>query len=65
MPRSRTKWSEDVVIAMTKQHLVVRDIAEALGYTPQYTSSVVYGHVNREIPKQRISEFLGISYEDN
>lgn len=57
-------WCRKAKIAMAMQDLHVDDVARAVGYTRQYTSSVLNGGSVRMPARKKISDFLNITDAD-
>lgn len=60
MKKILSPWSKQVKKAMIDNDMDTTDLADALGYTRQYTSSIVNGVVYYEEAVVRISEKLSI-----
>ncbi len=58
---ARTKWAKAAICAMTMKEITTKELAAAIGHTREYTSSVIYGQVDRPAIKKVISKYLGIS----
>ena len=54
-------WCKEAHHAMTDKDLDCTDVADGIGKTRQYVSSIVNGRVYTEAGVKQISDFLGIS----
>lgn len=57
----RSPWCKRVSIALIQRDMTKKELAEALGKSKQYISSVCSGRIYSESAINMISEFLGIS----
>lgn len=64
MKEYKCGWAEKCLTVMLLRGITVKMVARAVGFSPEYTSSVVHGHVTREKARLPISEYLGISCSD-
>ncbi len=60
MEKKLTPWCESVKIAMIEREWSVQDLADAVGMSRVYTSSVINGRVQSEATMQLISNTLNI-----
>lgn len=59
--RPLPQWCKNAHITMTEKDLDTNDVADGIGKTRQYVSSIVNGRVYTEAGVKQISNFLGIS----
>lgn len=64
MKEYKCGWTEKCLTTMLLKGVSVKQLSRAVGFSPEYTSSVVHGHVTREKARLPISEYLGISCSD-
>lgn len=64
MKLPRSPWCKRAVITMIENEISTNVVANACGFTPQYTASILYDRVNSPTARKKISAFLGISDSD-
>ncbi len=61
MLKNNNEWGKQVRIALIKEDMTLKDLAELIGYSPSYVRAVVGGKLNGiEKVKQKINDILGI-----
>ncbi len=65
MGRKLPLWCRNAKHAMIDKNIGTGEIAGALGYTPQYVSSIINGRVYAAAAVKRISYFLGVDSDYN
>lgn len=60
MSNTMTAWGEAVKIELIKRHMTIAQLADHLGMSRSYVSSVINGRVYYEPAVRKISDFLGI-----
>ena len=65
MPKARTPWAKSVQRAMIDQDVTVAMMADDLGLTRQYVSSVAAGRYISPAAQKKISDYLKIPYPDD
>lgn len=65
MNKILSPWSKKVKKAMIDRDMDTNDLARMLGYTRQYTSSIINGVVYYEEPVVRISDTFSIPIPPN
>jgi cyanate lyase len=61
MERELPKWCKEAKTAMIWKNLSYDDLAQHVGFTRQYVSSVLNGRVYSEKAVKKISDFLNIN----
>lgn len=59
-----SRWCKDAQIAMVNKDIDMNDLAEAMNWTRQYTSSLINGRVYSYEAVLRLSYYLGITPSD-
>lgn len=65
MEEKLSPWCKKAKVTMIMKDIGVGAIAQKLGYTRQYTSSVLNGRTVSPPARKRISDFLNISDADD
>lgn len=61
MLKNNNEWGKKVRIALIKEGMTLKDLAELIGYSPSYVRAVVGGKLNGiEKVQQKINDILGI-----
>ena len=61
MLKNNNEWGKQVRIALIKEDMTLKDLAELIGYSPSYVRAVVGGKLNGiEKVQQKIDDVLGI-----
>jgi cyanate lyase len=61
MSKTITKWGRECKLQMVRRDLLLKDVAEATGYTRTYVSAIINGRVlvPRET-QEKIGEAIGV-----
>ena len=61
MLKNNNEWEKQVRIALIKEDMTLKELAELIGYSPSYVRAVVGGKLNgiEKVP-QKIDDVLGI-----
>ena len=61
MLKNNNEWGKQVRIALIKEDMTLKDLAELIGYSPSYVRAVVGGKLNGiEKVQHKINDVLGI-----
>lgn len=60
MKKKLSDWSKEVKIAMIRQDLDTKDVAERMKWSTQYTSSIINGRAYQRDSVNRISQMFDI-----
>lgn len=65
MSKCRTPWSRRANHVMIENEIDTQKISDATGMARQYVAAVVYGRVDSPKARRKISDFLGISDDED
>ena len=61
MLKNNNEWGKQVRIALIKEDMTLKELAELIGYSPSYVRAVVGGKLNRiEKIQHKINDVLSI-----
>ena len=63
MDKFLSPWCRSVKIELLRKGMSVSDLAQAIGKSRVYTSSIVHGRVRAETTERAISDVLNIPYD--
>ena len=60
------EWGKQVRIALIKENMTLKELAELIGYSPSYIRAVVGGKLNGiDMVQSKINDVLGIGKGDD
>lgn len=65
MKRVLSPWSKRVKKALIDENMNIQELADGVGFTREYVSSVVNGRVISDAARSVISDFLNIPNDDS